>query len=77
MRSTIYAALACASLASALPALSAAMATPPNVKGDAPYDVSAAQMRSVISCVGGITNIKNPYLLGRWPEDGSAGACGC
>lgn len=38
--------------------------TPPRIAGDAPYDVSASQMSSVISCVGGIQNVQNPYLLG-------------
>lgn len=47
-------------------ALVSAQGIPATVPGDAPFDLTSTAMDSVITCVGGLENVTNPYLLGEY-----------
>ncbi|KAK4702121.1 hypothetical protein P7C70_g4104, partial [Phenoliferia sp. Uapishka_3] len=63
MKCGLLAFSAVASLVSAAAITRRDASPPPTISGDAPYDVPTQNLTAAISCVGGLSNVKNPYLL--------------
>lgn len=48
--------------------LVSAQGIPATTPGDAPFGLTSTVMDSVITCVGGLENVTNPYLLSEWSD---------